>query len=53
MNLGVTMKFELNLTILKRFLQEYEIINNLDRPNIIHAFGFCFGDSTHQETDDN
>ncbi|KAK8888418.1 hypothetical protein M9Y10_039488 [Tritrichomonas musculus] len=31
----------------KRFLQEYEITNNLDHPSIIHAFGFGFGDSTH------
>lgn len=32
---------------LKRFLLEYEVLNKLDHPNIIKAFGFCFGDAKH------
>ncbi|KAK8883177.1 hypothetical protein M9Y10_045827 [Tritrichomonas musculus] len=32
---------------MKRFLQEYEIMNSLNHRNIVKAYGICFGDSTH------
>lgn len=33
---------------LGRFVRECEVLNNLDHPNIIKTYGFCFGDSTHE-----
>lgn len=40
--------FNIDFEKIKRFFQEYEIMNNLNHPNIIKAFGFCFGDSKHK-----
>ena len=31
----------------RNFLQEYEILNLLNHPNIVKAFGFFYGDLTH------
>ncbi|OHT01378.1 hypothetical protein TRFO_07631 [Tritrichomonas foetus] len=31
----------------KRFLCEYEIMSNIDHPNILKTLGFCYGDSKH------
>lgn len=39
-----------NLNNFKRFLQEYEMLNQIDHPNIIKTFGFCYGDKKHQPT---
>ena len=33
---------------IKRFFQEYEIMNQLNHPNIIKTFGYYFGDSKHK-----
>ena len=32
---------------MKKLLQEIEIINHLDHPNIIKGYGICFGDESH------
>ena len=32
---------------MKRLFQEYEILCSLHHPNIVMAFGFCYGDETH------
>lgn len=36
-----------DFSMMKRFLQEYEILNSLHHPNIIKTFGICFGDSAN------
>ena len=36
-----------NYNHLRRLLQEHEIINCFNHPNIIKTFGICFGDKTH------
>lgn len=41
------LKEERNETKVKYFLQEYEILTKLDHPNIIKAYGICFGDENH------
>ena len=40
-------KVAINIENARRFLLEYESINQLDHANIIKAFGISFGDSTH------
>lgn len=37
----------LTIEKLKRFLQEYEILNQLVHPNIVKVYGFYYGNSSH------
>ncbi|KAK8887762.1 copper transport protein ctr1 [Tritrichomonas musculus] len=39
--------FSDNFEKLRKLLQEIELINKLDHPNIIKGFGICFGDQSH------
>lgn len=32
----------------RRFIRDYEVLNSLNHPNIIKAFGICFGDEKHE-----
>ena len=32
---------------MNKFFYEFELLNQLDHPNVIKTFGFCYGDSTH------
>ena len=33
---------------MKKFFQEYEILIQLNHPNIIQTYGFCFGDENNK-----
>lgn len=37
---------EIDFNKMKKFFREYEILNQLDHPNILKTYGFCFGDKT-------
>lgn len=38
---------EIDYEKMRKFMQEYEILNRLDHPNILKTFGFCLGDPKH------
>ena len=40
-------EIEIDIDKMKRFINEYEILSQLDHPNIIKTYGFCFGDRKH------
>lgn len=40
--------FSIDINKMKHFLREYEILNQIDHPNIIKTYGFCFGDKTQE-----
>lgn len=40
--------FEIDLEKARQIFTEYEILNNLNHPNIIKVFGFYFGDKQHE-----
>ena len=40
-------KIEINMEIIKQLFQEYEMLTNLNHPNIIQVYGFYFGEKTH------
>ncbi|KAK8850305.1 hypothetical protein M9Y10_018434 [Tritrichomonas musculus] len=40
-------KIVINIDNMRRFLQEYEVLNQLNHPNIIKALGISFGDANH------
>lgn len=42
-----TSEMKIDISKMRRFLQEAEIVQSLHHPNIIELFGFCFGDETH------
>lgn len=40
-------EFIIDVDRVKRFLNEYEVLNQIDHPNIIKTYGFFFGDAKH------
>ncbi|KAK8883863.1 hypothetical protein M9Y10_042963 [Tritrichomonas musculus] len=36
-------KIEIDFEKMKKFFYEYELLNQLDHPNVVKTFGFCYG----------